>query len=235
MTISIKQVKELRDRTNISLGECTKALNETGGDVDAAIEVLKKRGAIRAAKKAGRVAANGQLYSYIHFGGKIAVLAEINCETDFAAKSDEFKSFCETVALQIASMNPTWLCREDMEKGDINQQKLIFHEQMPKKTKNDYDKIIAGKMNKWYSEVCLLDQESVLHPKQTIDQLRVELSNKIGEKVEIRRFVRWELGDGIEKEDKDYVAEIETLSGVKDNPPELDGGLMCRYMAQFPK
>jgi elongation factor Ts len=193
----LDKIKELRERTNISLAKCKSALESTNGNIDEAIIILQKQGFNDAVKKASRETKEGIIYSYVHMD-KIGVMVEVNSETDFSARSEPFKVFVERVALQIAAMEPKWISKEDVEGEERHIQFIIAKEQAEKaitgKPESVVNKILEGKMNKWYSTVCLLDQESVAVADKTIDNLRTELVAKIGENVVIRRFVRWELG-----------------------------------------
>jgi elongation factor Ts len=208
----LDKVKEVRARSNVSLSACKRAITMTNGDVEQALALLKKEGLLKAADKAGRIATQGKLHSYIHGGGSKAALVEINCETDFAAKSTEFAEFCELVGLQIVGMSPTYLSQADVPNRVLGEQlETFFHQTPTDKPDAIRAKIADGKLGKWYSEVCLLDQECAAQPGKTIEQLRVELIAKIGENVEVRRFVRWELGEGIEKKVEDYEVEVAKL------------------------
>lgn len=218
--ISMELVKELRERTGAGMMDCKKALEATGGDIEKAIEELQKRGLAKAAKKAGRIATEGLIHAYIHLGGRIGVLVEVNCETDFVARSDEFKTFVEDVAMQIAAMNPFYVSPQEIPEEELNKQREIFLEQLrssgkPEKVLND---IVEGKLKKWYSEVCLYNQPFIKNDKITVDEVRQQLISKTGENITVRRFVRFELGEGIEKKKKDLVTEVEeTIKAVSGN------------------
>lgn len=192
MIVSINAIKELRAKTSISLNECKKALLETSGDVEQALIVLQKTGVLKAKDKISRPTGEGTIHAYIHGNGRMGVLVEIRCETDFAADSYEFRDFCERTALQIAAMNPTFVFEPDS--TSILAQREIFKAQVLDKPFEAQTSIIEGKLNKWKSEVCLLNQESVVVPGKTIEELRTELVAKIGENVTIKRFVRWSIG-----------------------------------------
>ncbi len=209
------EVKEVRERSGAPLADCKLALEETG-NINAALEALQKRGVIKAAKKAGRIAADGVIRSYIHGNGRIGVLLEVNCETDF----------CDDCAMQIAGMSPQYVRTEEVPGEMQRKQEEIFTAQLQeeKKPEKSWPKILEGKMNKWRQEICLLTQEAVASPKKTIEQLRVELVAKIGENVQVRRFVRWEMGEGIEKAAKeDYAAEVASLAGISTTFLETKG------------
>lgn len=187
-------IKELRDRTSVSMNECKTALEESGGDLDLALVVLQKRGLHRAGQMASRATGEGRIFSYIHGPGKIAVLVEITCETDFASASQPFLDFGETVAMQIAALAPTWVRRDEVPEAEKDQQLSIFAAQVFNKPEQARNKIAEGKLNKWYSEVCLSEQESVSTPKKTVEDLRAQLVSTIRENVVIRRFTRWQAG-----------------------------------------
>jgi elongation factor Ts len=212
--ITAATIKELRERTNAGMADCKKALTETAGDMEKATEWLRKKGLASAAKKEGRIATEGSVTSYIHAGGRIGVLLEVNCETDFASRNDDFKKFCEDLAMQIAGMNAQYVRREEIPASAVAKQKEIFEGQLKEegKPQQAWPKIMEGKLSKWMGEICLIDQESFTTPGKTIEQLRNELVAKIGENITIRRFVRWELGEGIEKVKEDYAAEVAKLA-----------------------
>ena len=217
-----KDVMDLRARTGAGMMDCKKALTEADGDMDKAVTILREKGAATAAKKAGRVAAEGIVESYIHMGGKIGVLVEVNCETDFVAKSDDFKNFAHDVALQIASMTPTCVAIDDLDAKAVELEREIYRNQAlaePKpKPLNIIEKMVDGRIQKYYKEVCLLEQDFFKDPGKTIKQYQTEVTAKVGEKVAIRRFVRYEMGEGIEKRKDDYLGEIsENLAKMQQN------------------
>lgn len=191
---TIESVRELRARTHVSLQACKKALDEASGDMDVAIEILQKRGELKARDLAGRDASEGRVHTYIHAGGQLAVIVEVNCETDFASQSEPFVEFCEQVAMQIAGANPKWVSHSDV---DQDAQIKIFEHQLQDKPQEIRDKIIEGKLQKWYEEECLLLQKFVMNDKLTVESLRATLSDKLGENVVIRRFIRWEVGQSL--------------------------------------
>jgi len=206
--------------------DCKKALEAAVGNASAssaqaieqAIENLRKSGAIKAAKRAGKIAAEGLVLSYIHGVGKIGVLVEVNCETDFVGKTDAFRALVNDVAMQIAGANPKYLSREDVPAEELEKEKSLYREQLKAegkafggaqaKPENIVEKILEGKMSKYYSEVCLLDQPFIKDEEKTITQLLVEKTAEIGEKITVRRFVRYELGEGLEKRKNDLNAEV---------------------------
>ena len=213
--INAKMIKELRDRTLAGFADCKKALVECDGDMGKAAEFLRKKGLVTAAKKSGRTAANGLVHSYIHAGGKIGVLVEVNCETDFVAKTEDFINFVHELGLQIAAMNPQWLTPEDIPEEIIAKEKEIraavnLETGKPEKM---IEKIVEGQIRKWYSEVCLMEQPFVKEPKTNIKTLLTELIARIGENCKVRRFVRWEVGEGIEVTKKGYAEEIAEMAG----------------------
>lgn len=219
--VSAQQVKALRDRTGAGMNDCRTALIEAEGNEEKAVEIIQKKGLAKAAKKAGAIAAEGAVHAYIHSNSRIGVLVEVNCQTDFVARGDEFKKFVEEVGLQIASSSPLYVRREDVPQADKDKQLSLFRGQMEeeenktgkKRPEAAVAKILEGKLDKWFSEACLDEQELVTREdKKTVKQVAEELTAKIGEKISVRRFVRFELGEGIEKKTADLAAEVaETL------------------------
>ncbi|ASS75620.1 elongation factor Ts [Tumebacillus algifaecis] len=210
MTISAGLVKELREKTGAGMMDCKKALVETNGDMEKAIDFLREKGLAAAAKKSGRIAAEGLVESYIHAGGKIGVLLEINCETDFVAKNDDFKSFVRDIAMHIAAAKPTYLNREEVPQDVIDHEKEILRAQALNegKPENIVDKMVEGRVQKYYKENCLLEQGFVKDPDKTIETIVKEKISTIGENINIRRFVRWEMGEGLEKKVDNFVEEV---------------------------
>ncbi|MEZ4287457.1 MAG: translation elongation factor Ts [Polyangiales bacterium] len=221
--ISASMVKTLRDRTGAGMMACRDALVETGGDEEKAVELIQKKGLAKVAKRAGAIAAEGLVHAYIHAGSRIGVLLEVNCQTDFVARNEDFQGFVEDVAMQIASMAPLYVREEDIPSDDIASQKRLFVGQLQEEAKQSgqekpaaaIEKIVEGKLNKWIKESCLVDQHAITSDdKKTIGDLAADLSAKTGEKIHIRRFVRYELGEGIEKKKTDLAAEVaEALAG----------------------
>ena len=205
--------KELRDRTGVGMMDCKKALDESGGDVEKAVELLQKKGLAKAAKKSGRIAAEGVVQSYIHGGGRIGVLLEVNCETDFAARSADFRTFVDDIAMHVAAMSPAFLTGDEIPAADVQKQREIFVAQQAESAKKPeiVEKIVEGQVAKWKKEICLLDQLFVKDDKKTVEQVRTELVAKIGENVTVRRYVRWELGEGLEKRKYDIAADVQAL------------------------
>jgi elongation factor Ts len=216
MEISAKDVKTLRDRTQAGFGDCKKALVETNGDMDKAVEWLRKKGLSEASKKAGRVAAEGLVHSYIHAGGKLGVLLEVNCETDFVARSEDFQTFVKELSMHIAAAAPVYLRREDVPEEDVAREREIFKSQVIEqgKPENIADKIVDGKIAKWFSEVCLMEQAWVKEPKMSIEDLRTEVVRKTGENCQVRRFVRFALGEGIEKKRENLAEEVAKMNAA---------------------
>jgi elongation factor Ts len=210
MSVTAKDVKDLREKTGAGMMDCKKALGETDGDFDAAITWLREKGMASAEKRAGKTASEGAVASYIHMGGKMGVLVEINCETDFVAKGEKFQDFCKDICLQICSAAPRWIRREEVPAEVITEEKKVYIAQMADsgKPENILEKIAEGKMNKFYEENCLMEQGFVKEPKTSIEDLAKELSGSVGEKVEVRRFERYVLGEGIEKEVVDFADEV---------------------------
>jgi elongation factor Ts len=198
MEITASAVKELREKTGAGMMDCKKALTESGGDPVKAEEWLRLKGLSAAAKKAGRVASEGAIGSYVHLGGKIGVLVEINCETDFVARNEVFQQFVKDVAMHIAASAPLFLKREDVPQDIIEKERAIYREQLREQGKPEkvWDKILEGKLDKFFKDVCLVDQAFVKDPDKSIQQLTTEMVAKIGENIQIRRFTRYQLGEG---------------------------------------
>ena len=209
MAITAEQVKELRDRTGAGIMDCKKILTEAEGNMDKAIELLKQKGMAKAAKKAGRIAAEGLVESYIH-NGKYGSLVEVNSETDFVATNDEFKQFVKDIAMHVAAAAPQYVKREDVPASVVEAEKKAQMQKAIEEGKPEAiaEKIVEGRMNKFYSEICLLDQPFVKDPDKTVGQLLTELIAKIGENIVIRRFVRYERGEGIEKKEENFAEEV---------------------------
>ena len=196
MEISAERVKELRQRTGIGVMECKEALAECQGDIDKAIAVLRKKGAARAQEKMNREASQGLVYAYIHMEGKLGVLVEVNCESDFVARNAEFKELAKNIAMQIAAANPRFVSSADIPAAELEQEKEIIRGQFQdtEKPPQIIEKIVEGKLKKYYQEVCLLDQPYIRDDKQTIQQLIASTVAKFGENIKVRRFARFELG-----------------------------------------
>ncbi|MCM2269523.1 MAG: translation elongation factor Ts [Thermoanaerobaculia bacterium] len=216
MQVTAQLVKELRDRTGAGMMDCKAALAETAGDLEKAVDALRKKGLAAAAKKAGRVAADGVVWAYIHAGGKLGVLVEINCETDFVARTEDFQDLAKDIAMHVAAAEPRYVRREEVPADILDRERAIFREQAAASGKpaNVIEKIVDGKLEKFYAEACLLEQAFVKNPDQTIAQLVQEKVAKIGENIQVRRFARFKLGEGIEKRSGDLAAEVAaTLAG----------------------
>ena len=220
--ITPQMVKSLRDRTGAGMMDCKRALQDSGGDEEKAVEVIQKKGLAKVAKKAGAIAAEGLIHAYIHPGSRLGVLVEVNCQTDFVARNEEFQAFVDGVGLQIASMSPEYVRREDIPEAALADQKKLFLGQLQeeeqktgkKRPEAAVGKIIDGKLSKWMTEVCLVDQPSVQSEEgKTVQQLTDELSAKIGEKLTVRRFTRYQLGEGIEKKKSNLAEEVAEALG----------------------
>ena len=210
MEITAALVKELREITGAGMMDAKKALVATDGDKEKAIDFLREKGLAAAAKKADRVAAEGLVYSYIHGNGRIGVLVEVNCETDFVAQTEGFKELCKDVAMQIAATKPAYLKREEVPEDVIEHEKEVLRQQALNEGKPEkiVEKMIIGRIEKYYKENCLLDQEFIKDSDKSVGQVITEAVAKIGEKIDVRRYVRYELGEGLEKRNDDFVAEV---------------------------
>lgn len=215
MSISAKQVQELRAKTGAGIMDCKRALGEANGDFDGAVETLRKSGLAASKKKAGRIASEGLVGSYIHAGGKIGVLVEINCETDFVGRNEDFQAFVRDIAMHVAAVNPTYLNREEVPAEIVAKEKEILAAQIADEGKpaNVVEKIVEGRLNKFFKDACLMDQPFIKEPKQSVTERQNELVAKIGEKITIRRYVRFELGAGLEKRSEDFAAEVAKAAG----------------------
>ena len=202
MEVSASAVKDLREKTGAGMMDCKKALAETGGDVQKAIDYLRQKGLAAAAKKADRVAADGAVGAYVHPGGKIGVLVEINCETDFVARTAEFQSLLKDVAMQVAAANPRYLRREEVPAAELDKEKAIYRQQALETGKPEkvVDKIVEGKIERFYSEACLLEQAFIKDPDKKVTDIVNESIGRLGENIQIRRFSRYHLGEAAVKE-----------------------------------
>ncbi len=212
--VSATMVKELREKTGAGMMDCKKALAESGGDFAKAEEWLRKKGISRAEGKASRVAAEGMIGTYIH-GGRIGVIVEVNCETDFVARNTDFQDLVKDVAMQIAAAGPKYVRREEVPTEQLEKEKEIQRALLKQQNKPEamWDKILVGKVEKYYEGVCLVDQLWVKDDKKKVGEMITERSAKIGEKVSVRRFVRYEVGEGIEKKKEDLAAEVAKTLG----------------------
>jgi len=208
--VSASTVKELRERTGVGMMECKKALQETEGNIEKAIDYLRERGLAVAAKKAGRIAADGIVESYIHAGGKIGVLLEVNCETDFVAKTNEFRTFVRDIAMHIAASNPKCLSRDEISDDVIEKEKEILKSQALNEGKPEkiVDKIVEGRIDKFYKDSCLLEQPFVKDTEKTVQEFVTQMIATIGENINIRRFVRFQMGEGLEKRKDNFVQDV---------------------------
>lgn len=208
--ITAEQVRELRELTGAGMMECKRVLEETNGDKEKATELLRERGVVKAAKKAGRIAAEGLVESYIHGDGRIGVLVEVNIETDFAAKNPEFREFVKDIAMQIAATKPEYVRREDVPAEVIEKEKEIIKAQAINEGKPEAvaEKIVAGRIDKFYEEVCLLEQDFIKDPDKKVQEVLTEKISSIGENITIRRFVRFERGEGIQKKEENFAEEV---------------------------
>jgi elongation factor Ts len=197
MTISAAIVKELREKTGVGMMDCKRALEETDGDLEKAMEVLRKKGLAAVAKRAGRVTSEGVIASYIHPGERLGVLVEVNCETDFVARTPDFRAFVKEIAMQVAAANPLVMRREDLLEEDVEREKEIYRDQARSQGKPDkiIEKIVQGKMEKYYQEVCLLDQQFIKDSDKRVSDLLDDVKMKLGENIIIKRFARFRLGE----------------------------------------
>lgn len=210
MAISAKEVKELRERTGAGMMDCKKALLEVAGDMEQAMEFLRKKGLADAAKKSGRIASEGLVHSYIHGGGRIGVLIEVNSETDFVARTDKFQEFVNNVALHIAAANPNWLDADSVPAAALEKEKRFLTEQAAESGKpaDVVAKMVEGRIKKYLKENCLVDQPYVKNPDVTVGEYLKKMISEIGENIRIRRYVRFQLGEGLEKRSGDFAAEV---------------------------
>jgi len=208
--ISASAVKELRERTGSGMMDCKKALTESNGDMEKAIEILREKGLAAAAKKAGRIASEGIVDSYIHGGGRIGVLIEVNSETDFVAANEEFRQFVKDMAMQVAASNPLYVKREDVDPKVMEKEREIYRAQALNEGKPEkiIEKMVEGRVEKFYKEICLLEQPFIKDTDKTVQEVLTSLIAKIGENITIRRFVRFERGEGLEKKEDNFVEEV---------------------------
>lgn len=209
MAISAGMVKELRERTGAGMLDCKKALEETNGDIEKAIDLLREKGLSKAAKKAGRIASEGIVESYIH-GGRIGVLIEVNTETDFVAKNEEFRTFVKDMAMQVAASNPKYVSIDEVPQDEIEKEREILKHQALNEGKPEHiaKKMVEGRIEKYYKEVCLLEQPFIRDSDVAVKDLLAEKIAKIGENIKIRRFVRYQVGEGLEKREENFAEEV---------------------------
>jgi elongation factor Ts len=215
MEISASSVRDLRDRTGAGIMDCKNALKETDGDVDKAVDYLKKKGMSAASKKASRTATEGLVGSYLHAGGKIGVIVEVNCETDFVAKNEDFQNLIKDIAMHIAAANPLNVRRDDISAELIEKEREMFRAQALEtgKPENIVDKIVQGRVDKFCAEITLMEQPFVKDPDKTIEMVVSEAVSKIGEKISIRRFARFHVGEGLEKKESNLAEEVAAQLG----------------------
>lgn len=215
MEISASAVKQLRERTGAGMMDCKKVLVEAAGDVEKAIELLREKGLAAAVKKSGRIAAEGIVESYIHLGGKIGVIVEVNCETDFVAKTPDFKNFVKDIAMQIAAANPSYVNPEEVDPAELDKEREILRAQALNEGKPEkiVDKMVEGRIQKYVKEVCLMEQPFVKDSDKTVRDMVTEKIATIGENISIRRFTRYEMGEGLQKREDDFVAEVMAQQG----------------------
>ena len=217
--VTASGVKSLREKSGAGMVDCKNALVEANGDENAAMEILRKKGMATAGKKAGRVTAEGAVGSYIHMGGKVGVLVEINCESDFVARGEEFQQLVKDVAMHIAATDPRWVNRTEVPEADLNKEREIVREMLMADPKNSgkpadiLDKIIEGRLNKFYEDNVLVDQPFVKDPSKTVGELVAEKVGSIKENITIRRFSRYKMGEGIAKKTDDFAAEVASMVG----------------------
>ena len=213
---SMAEIKSLRQRSGAGILDCKKALSESGGDLDAALDWLRAKGIASAAKKSGRIASEGLVESYIHANGKIGVLLEVNCETDFVALNDGFKGFVRDLCMHIAAAAPEYVSREDVPEEDIEKERAVQLARTIEEGKPEQiaAKIVEGRMNKWFADVCLLEQKYVKNDEKSIEQVVQDTVATIGENIRVRRFSRFVLGEGLEKRSDDFAAEVAAQAGV---------------------
>ena len=215
MSFTASDVKTLRERTGAGMMDCKNALVETNGDMEKAVQYLREKGIAAAAKKQSRIAAEGAVFSYIHMGGKIGVLLEINCETDFVAKSDDFQALGHDIAMHIAAAAPKYVTTDEVDTTELDNEREILKTQAINEGKPESvaEKMVEGRIKKYYKQVCLLEQEWVKDPSKTIAQLVSDATIKIGEKISVRRFVRYQMGEGLEKRKEDFAEEVKKQAG----------------------
>src|SRR6476620_2578441 len=217
--VTASAVKSLREKSGAGMVDCKNALVESGGDENTAMEILRKKGIATAGKKAGRVTAEGAVGSYIHMGGKVGVLVEINCESDFVSRGEEFQQLVKDVAMHIAAADPRYATRDEVPAADLDKERRILMEQLKNDPQNAgkpeevLGKIIEGRLNKFYEENVLVDQPFVKDPSKTIGELVTEKIASIKENITIRRFTRYKMGEGIEKRQDDFAAEVASMAG----------------------
>jgi elongation factor Ts len=214
--MGMTEIKELRSRTGAGIQDCKRALDENGGNIEDAIDWLRQKGIAKAAKRSGRIATEGSVYSYIHAGGQIGVLVEVNCETDFTARNDQFQTLVKNVAMHIAAAAPECVGREDVDGDSIERERALQLARVIEEGKPEHiaGKIVEGRMNKYYSEICLLEQKYIKDDSMTVQDVLTDAVARIGENIRVRRFTRYVLGEGLEKKQNNFVAEVAAQAGI---------------------
>ena len=214
--MSATKIKELRERTGAGISDCKKALDESAGDVDKAIDWLRTKGIANAAKKASRAATEGLVHAYIHAGGRVGVLWEVNCETDFVAINEQFQQLVHDIAMHIAAAAPEYVSREEVSAAAYEREKEVQIQRVIEegKPKQVAERIVEGRMTKWYEQVCLLDQKFIKDDDMTVQQMLTNAISRIGENIKVRRFVRFALGEGLAKKETDFAAEVAAAAGL---------------------
>jgi elongation factor Ts len=214
--MGMSEIKELRQRTGAGILDCKKALSESGGDIDKAIDWLRSKGVAKAAKKAGRAATEGLVHAYIHAGGKIGVLVEVNAETDFVARNDQFQELVNDIAMHIAAAAPEYVRREEVPADVVAKEREVQKARVLEEGKPEHiaDKIVEGRLGKFYADMVLLEQPFVKDDKKTVEQMLTDAVARIGENIQIRRFTRYVLGEGLQKKEEDFAAEVAATAGV---------------------
>lgn len=210
MSVTVEMIKELREKSGSGMMDCKKALTETNGDMEKAVAWLREKGIASADKKSTRVAAEGIVDAYIHGGGRVGVLVEVNIETDFAAKNEDFRRFVRDIGMQIAAMSPRWVSKEDVPADELAKEREICRNQALNEGKPEkiVDRIVEGRLAKFYQDNCLLEQAYVKDDTKTIGILTKEMISQVGEKISIRRFVRFEMGEGLQKKEENFAEEV---------------------------
>jgi elongation factor Ts len=214
--MGMTEIKELRARTGAGIQDCKRALDQNDGNIENAIDWLRQKGIAKAAKKSGRIATEGSVFSYIHAGGQIGVLVEINCETDFTARNDQFQNLVKDVAMHIAAAAPEFVGREEVDNDSIERERALQLARVIEEGKPEHiaAKIVDGRMNKYYSEICLLEQKYVKDDSKTIQDVLTDAVSRIGENIRIRRFTRYVLGEGLEKKQDNFAEEVAAQVGL---------------------
>ena len=213
--MGMAEIKQLRERTGAGILDCKKALTESDGDIDKAVDWLRSKGIAKAAKKAGRAATEGLVHSYIHAGGKIGVLVEINCETDFVAMNEDFQQLCKEIAMHIAAAGPEYVSKDEVPADAIEKERQVQKQLVIEEGKPEHiaDKIVEGRMGKFYETKCLLQQKFIMDDKKTVEDVLTDRVSRIGENIRVRRFARFVLGEGLEKKVDDFAAEVAAQVG----------------------